>query len=91
MVKATRFGAATKQCDFDFAVSEIRDSEVIALLSAVKDEATVVWLSDGICENSRCRAAIEATWLYRDEGHLSIEGSQFIARKLAFDRLMGSH
>jgi len=42
----------------------------------------IIDFSEYLCESGMCRTQIENTFIYRDEGHLSYEGSVFLANKV---------
>ena len=43
---------------------------------AARTNAEVIWLKDLLCDEEKCRVRIGDAYLYRDGGHLSIEGSR---------------
>lgn len=89
--KALFFGKSLKECDFRLKQSEIYQKEEVTLLSRLKSETEIVWLSDGICNvNSICRVSENETILYRDSGHLTVEGSKFLGRKMDFYSLIAN-
>ena len=39
-------------------------------------------MDDVLCANGRCATEIDGTFVYRDSGHLSYDGSVLIARRM---------
>lgn len=79
-----RNGEALNACDFDrdtlFSPKRLANE----VLAGLADDVPVVWLGDTICEDRRCRAAADGTFLYRDRGHLSNAGSRWLGRQARF-------
>ncbi len=78
------FGTKSAQCDVMPADHAKIGGDVIEFLEAVGGRYRVFWLSDFLCDRTKCRAQIGKTWIYRDGGHLSHEGSRFLGRALNF-------
>jgi peptidoglycan/LPS O-acetylase OafA/YrhL len=62
-------------CEIDYAQYIQHQSEVNKVLSELEKVTKVVWLKDYLCSNKTCKVAIDNVFLYRDKGHLSIDGS----------------
>ncbi|EBV3599910.1 acyltransferase [Salmonella enterica subsp. enterica serovar Virchow] len=77
-------GGPEETCDFPFASQPPRYAAMWTLLASVP--APTVWLNDLICPQGQCDTVQDGQFIYRDQGHLSVEGSRYIGRK--FD-LMG--
>lgn len=62
-----------------------KDVAVNAFLDRLEDEfnVQVVRLSDLLCENDHCMTQIDGVPVYRDQGHLSIEGSRLLLENRA--------
>ncbi|PDT33376.1 MULTISPECIES: SGNH hydrolase domain-containing protein, partial [Sinorhizobium] len=58
-------------------------SRTLELLNqvAMKADVEVISYHDFLCDDTTCKTEIDGTFLYRDSGHLSYEGSEVIARK----------
>ncbi|WP_033054811.1 SGNH hydrolase domain-containing protein, partial [Sinorhizobium meliloti] len=58
-------------------------SRTLELLNqvAMKADVEVISYHDFLCDHTTCKTEIDGTFLYRDSGHLSYEGSEVIARK----------
>ncbi|KXK49010.1 acyltransferase family protein, partial [Nitrosomonas europaea] len=59
------------------------DFSVNKMLSRVQEETNIriVWLRDWLCDDQWCKTQIGDKYIYRDSGHLSIEGSIALLRK----------
>ena len=55
--------------------------ELIGVLSQYAD-VNVIDFSDYLCDDRFCRTYIDGTFIYRDEGHFSHEGSALLAKKM---------
>lgn len=82
LVSAVRFGADLTRCNFQRGDYELRQAGVISLLKEIDIRYPVVWLADHMCDWETCRAARGRTTLYRDVGHLSYEGSEYLGKEL---------
>lgn len=69
-------------CSFDLLVAEGRQQRVFGFLREVQKQAKVIWLADGICTDGKCHAAEGDVIIYRDCGHLSREGSEYVGKKM---------
>ena len=84
--KALRFRVEIERCDFD--QSAVVNFDSFELMKAIAMQSEVVRLDQTICTEGRCKAAIGEVFLYRDKGHLSIEGSRFLGKGLSvFDSI----
>jgi len=71
-----KFGSAIllrEGCNIDS--SEHQQKLINLFLKEVEQNTNVVWLKNYICKNDICQVNIENTFIYRDMGHLSIDGS----------------
>ncbi|MFM2121149.1 MAG: O-acetyltransferase OatA, partial [Pseudomonadota bacterium] len=95
--KAARFQADPAVCDIDEDEAAQRQAAEIRFLTALEAgsggagagdtgaaRAPVLWLSQGLCAQGRCRASADGVFIYRDRGHLSIEGSAWLGRHMDF-------
>jgi len=53
----------------------------ISLLQAVQDTMPVVFLDEFLCDKHYCKTIIDGNIMYRDDGHLTIEGSRLLGEK----------
>lgn len=79
-----------RECDFDAAVSLNRQQSILDALGQLKTSGyNVVFLSNNICSDGRCRASIDDTFIYNDSnGHLSVEGSALLGQRMNFYKLV---
>lgn len=82
--KAAMLGSNYRNCDVQMKDTHERQGNVWQLLREVEKHAKVIWLSDEICHEDICSAAIGNTLIYRDQGHLSKEGSVYLGNKMKF-------
>jgi hypothetical protein len=87
MAKADWLGLDLDRCNFK--VKEITPliMDIYNFLENFSGTYRVVRLDHHICEHAICRAHIDNTYLYRDAGHLSREGSAALGRKHGFLRI----
>ena len=50
-------------------------SKVNIVLKELESVSKVVWLKDYLCGNKTCKVSIGDVFIYRDKGHLSVDGS----------------
>jgi hypothetical protein len=77
-------------CDFDRADAERRQAAMRAIVAAVaaKHGAAVVDPMDTLCDDKLCHVYRDGVLMYQDDNHLSVRGSQLVAR--GFLRQLGS-
>lgn len=89
LLKADFFSSPRSACDFDLSAALTKQAEEITWLRGVGENHKVVFLNQGTCpDGQRCNASQGTTLIYRDGGHLSHEGSQFIGRRMDFYNLV---
>jgi hypothetical protein len=88
LVNASRFGVPPSACDFPAADINLPTSQVYATLSALEPTTKVIWLHRAICGQEICNASIDGTFIYRDGGHLSREGSALLGQRMGWYRIM---
>lgn len=71
-------------CDMPLAEYRASKHEVLGFLARVRSEADVevVSFDAALCSDSACITELDGTFLYRDEGHLSYDGSTAVARRM---------
>ena len=82
--KTIFFGKDKAFCDVLITHSTQRYREVWSFLREVEKHATVVWLSDYLCSSNSCKASVGDVLIFRDNGHLSYEGSAFLGKQMNF-------
>jgi len=89
LAKARFLGINQDECNFDLEQSNQQQQLIIEFLKRVEGSGyKVIFLSDGLCGNGICRAAVGDTFIYRDGGHLSHEGSALLGNKMNFYKLI---
>lgn len=86
LLKAVRFGAAPETCNFPIGAINTLTTGVYRALAMLQPQVKVIWLHEAICQADDCRATMDGTFVYRDGGHLSHEGSALLGKKLNFYR-----
>ena len=84
LAKATQFGGSYGDCDFDQTATEIKQKRVFEFLKRVSEVSAVVWLHDKLCSGGTCRASFDGTFIYRDWGHMTHEGSAYLGKQMNF-------
>jgi len=74
---------ALEECDFPIQ-DILMSGSVKSLLNQISKEFQVIDLQKIICHDRVCHASIDGVLLYRDGGHLSVEGSSYIGTKTRF-------
>ena len=88
LAKAELFGDSLDECDFD--INDINEDRLVEyhFLSNFQATYRVIRLDKLICDTSICNSHFGATWLFRDKGHLSQQGSVAIGRKYDFYKMI---
>jgi hypothetical protein len=73
------------ECRIDMGAYQKRYATVLEFLAALPQRAGVEVISFDayLCDAGTCRTYIDGTFIYRDGGHLSHEGSVFIAKAVS--------
>lgn len=82
------FGEPANFCDFSKNDFSAQTRAAYRLMADVSRIAPVVMLSDFLCQGGTCRTRAGNIFLYRDSGHLSIEGSRYLGRRMALTSLI---
>lgn len=77
----TQGNAADGMCTITVASTQGTTKEVQQVLEAAQDFMPVFFLQDLLCDSDHCSTLIDGKIIYRDEGHLSIEGAQLLGEK----------
>lgn len=84
LARAKLNGAELSECNFSPKVNML--SEATSYLQEASTSAGFFKLQDLVCKPAICEPFVEETFIYRDRGHFSSEGSKYLGEK--FD-LMG--
>jgi hypothetical protein len=82
--KASLLGKDLAACDIDAVRAARRHVSVQQFLSALARDYPVVWLQEALCSGTTCKASNQGTFIYRDDGHLSVEGSALLGKTMDF-------
>jgi hypothetical protein len=77
-----------------FRVDEISQEivDVYSFLENIRQNYRVVRIDNLTCESSLCKANFDSTFIYRDKGHLSYEGSAVLGKMSDFyGMIIGNH
>jgi len=85
--------AAHNDCSFSLSLSERRQHDTVAMLKMLAREAKVHVIRPGdvTCADDRCKALDGAVPLYRDAGHLSVNGSRLLGRRLDLNQQLSRY
>lgn len=78
--KAKRYGKSLTECDFQ--KDKISNSSIFDVLDRLDKDVKLVRLDDELCKRDVCKVSYGDVFLYRDKGHLSIEGSKYLGKVL---------
>jgi peptidoglycan/LPS O-acetylase OafA/YrhL len=75
-------------CDFQYKDVPKADFETDEIMKSAGEFAPIVFLKDLICPDGLCGTTINGIPVYRDIGHLSIEGSRALGEKFHLSRVV---
>jgi peptidoglycan/LPS O-acetylase OafA/YrhL len=80
--------SAHNDCSFARELYRQRQQATLAMFTALTHQAdvNVIWLDDATCEGGRCNAMAGPVSIYRDAGHLSVDGSRLLGERLDLKR-----
>lgn len=78
LLKAAMLDRSLDLCNFRLEEVYAKYSKIVDFLDHVDRDFDVRWLIGSICEGGVCHAAFGETFIYRDTGHLSYEGSEYL-------------
>jgi hypothetical protein len=78
--KARRYGQPLAACDFQ--KDKITNASIFDVLDGLTKDVNVIRLDDEFCKQNVCKVSYDDVFLYRDKGHLSIEGSTYLGKVL---------
>jgi peptidoglycan/LPS O-acetylase OafA/YrhL len=77
-----------KGCAIPVAAYRERRLEVLSFLEQAEEFVPVIRLSEFLCTPESCATLIDGTMIYRDEGHLSHDGSRLLAARMNWWKLI---
>lgn len=82
-------GQPEDSCDFIREYISERNHEIYDFLRRVESEIPVLFLDEFICDDVKCDTMMDGVFIYRDAGHLSVEGSAYLGEKFnLYGRIM---
>ena len=78
--KARRYGQPLAACDFQ--KDKITNASIFDVLDGLTKDVNVIRLDDEFCKQNVCKVSYDDVFLYRDKGHLSLEGSRYLGKVL---------
>lgn len=69
-------------CNIKYSTYQVYQKRVNDTLTEIEKVSKVVWLKDILCKGKTCMTEMEKTFIYRDSGHLSIDGSVQILKQV---------
>lgn len=69
-------------CDIKYSETQKYQHLVNESLKDIEKESKVIWLKDYLCKEGSCNGIIDGTFIYRDNGHLSVDGSVKLLRNI---------
>jgi peptidoglycan/LPS O-acetylase OafA/YrhL len=82
LARSVYFDSDEAACDFELDTGTV----VFDLLRSVESDVPVYWLHEDYCAEEVCDIMQDDTFIYRDAGHLSKEGSAYLGRVNAWIR-----
>ncbi len=64
------------------------EEPIIRIFDTLHADTNIFWLSDLLCDRVKCKTKIKGVPIYRDSGHLSIEGSQVLLKDIMITSLL---
>lgn len=90
LARAALFGDSLDACNFKTSAIAPGSRLVDRFMREIGRHARVIHLRDFICEHGVCHAHFGPDFLYMDTGHLSVEGSAALGRRMdLYDRIVG--
>lgn len=88
LARADWFGKDLDVCDFPVDRMSQSRRKVYKLLGEVSKIYRVIRLDKALCDSGVCMSHFGATFLYRDKGHLSHEGTVALGKKMNFYKMI---
>ena len=77
LMREAFFRQSNDMCNFTLNL----ETKAFEFLNNIEHEFPVYWLHNDICKNGICYPKIDNIFIYRDGGHLSVEGSNYLGSK----------
>lgn len=88
LARTEHLGLDLDKCNFrpDDIIQDC--SNVYGFLKTISKKYDVIRLDNLVCDNSMCNTHFDSTFIYRDSGHFSYEGSAALGKKYDFYRMI---
>jgi peptidoglycan/LPS O-acetylase OafA/YrhL len=86
--KALLVGANLDECNFSVAQMSQSRLDVYTFLQHFEGDYRIVWLDKLLCDSLECVTHFDSTFIFRDAGHLSYEGSAELGKMNNFYQLI---
>lgn len=90
LVKTNFFGDNPQICNIENSQYQSHRSRVIQFLKKIENKHRIVWLNESLCTDDTCSTMMRDVFLYRDQHHLSHEGSRYLGEQMDFYKLITS-
>lgn len=77
-------------CRIELTKYENDQREILQILGRVKQNYHVINIGDVLCHDAYCDTELDGVFIYRDSGHLSVVGSEYLGKKMDFYKLITS-
>lgn len=84
LAKAEWNGLNLDKCDFKVSDMLQTRKDVYYFLEGIQTKHHVIRLDELICDEDICKTNFDTTWIFRDKGHLSHEGSAELGKRHSF-------
>ena len=88
LAKTRMYGESAALCRVALADYRQKQRSVIDFLQRVEKHTPVLWPSELLCDASGCAAEVDGVFIYRDDRHLSREGSTYLGTRMGFRQLL---
>lgn len=89
LMRAAIFGSGI-DCRIEVGEYEEDRKDILSFLNEIEKEFPVIKVSDVLCGEVYCDTELDGVFIYQDSGHLSVQGSAFLGRKMDFYKLITS-
>ncbi|HEK0786357.1 TPA: acyltransferase [Proteus mirabilis] len=88
MKKASLVGREPSVCDFKSPIIDEEKDLILKGLRSLERNAKIIMMDSLICNKEKCHVYENSNMIYRDKGHLSYEGSDYLGKKYNFYKLI---
>lgn len=88
LAKSDWFGGEKSRCNFANDNEVLSNYDVFNFLERFNHNFKYYDLKEMMCDDTKCRTFEQNIYYYRDPGHLSIEGVEYLGKKFNFHKLI---